>query len=65
MARQRVLEASGNLKVVQKLLNHASTQTTAEIYVDSDLDQLAETMAKVRADDAADNDDSESCQSSP
>jgi integrase/recombinase XerC len=64
-AGQRVLDATGNLKAVQKLLNHASIQTTADIYVDWDLDQLAETMAKVLADDAADSDDSESFQSSP
>ena len=64
-AGQRVLDASGNLKAVQKLLNHSSIQVTADIYVDWDLDQLAETMAKVPADDAADNDDGESFQSSP
>jgi integrase len=64
-AGQRVLDATGNLKAAQKLLNHASIQTTADIYGDWDLDQLAETMARVLADDAADNDDSESFQSSP
>jgi site-specific recombinase XerC len=64
-AGQRVLDATGNLKAVQKLLNHASIQTTADIYVDWDLDQLAETMTKVLADDDADSADSESFQSSP
>lgn len=47
-AGQRVLdETKGNLKAAQKLLGHASMQTTADIYVDWDLDQLAETMREV------------------
>jgi len=48
-AGQRVLDATGNLKAAQKLLGHASIQTTADIYLDWDLDQLAETMRAVRA----------------
>jgi integrase len=46
-AGQRVLDKTGNLKAVQKLLGHASIQTTADIYVDWDLDALALTMAQV------------------
>jgi integrase len=32
---------------IQKLLGHSSIQTTADIYVDWDIDQLRETMAQV------------------
>jgi integrase/recombinase XerC len=46
-AGQRVLDATGNLKAVQKLLGHASIQTTADIYTDWDIEQLAETMRDV------------------
>jgi integrase len=45
--RQRVLDATGNLEAVQKLLGHASIQTTGDIYADWDIDQLAATMADV------------------
>jgi integrase len=51
-AGQRVLDKTGNLKATQKLLGHESIQTTADIYVDSDIDQLAETMLEVIPDDA-------------
>jgi site-specific recombinase XerC len=51
-AGQRVLDATGgNLKAAQKLLGHASIQTTGDIYTDWDLDQLAVTMAEVLAED--------------
>jgi integrase len=50
-AGQRVLDATGNLKAVQKLLGHASIQTTGDIYADWDIDQLAATMADVLASD--------------
>jgi integrase len=50
-AGQRVLDATGNLKAVQKLLGHASIQTTGDIYADWDIDQLAATMADVLAGD--------------
>ncbi len=50
-AGQRVLDATGNLKAVQKLLGHASIQTTGDIYADWDINQLAATMADVLADD--------------
>jgi site-specific recombinase XerC len=43
-AGQNVLDKTGNLKAVQKLLGHASIQTTADIYTDWDIDQLAETL---------------------
>jgi integrase/recombinase XerC len=46
-AGQRVLDATGNLKAVQRLLGHASIQTTGDVYADWDLDQLARTMADV------------------
>jgi integrase/recombinase XerC len=46
-AGQRVLDATGNLKAVQKLLGHASIQTTGDVYADWDIDQLARTMADV------------------
>jgi integrase/recombinase XerC len=50
-AGQRVLDYSGNLKAVQKLLGHASMNTTADIYVDWDDEQLAKTMADVLLED--------------
>jgi integrase len=50
-AGQRVLDHTGNLKAVQKLLGHASMQTTADVYVDWDDDQLAKTMAAVLDDE--------------
>ena len=43
-AGQRMLDKTGNLKAVQKLLGHSSIQTTADIYTDWDIDQLAETL---------------------
>jgi site-specific recombinase XerC len=48
-AGQTVLDRTGNLKAVQKLLGHASITTTADIYTDWDIDQLAETMRQVVA----------------
>lgn len=50
-AGQRVLDSTGNLKAVQKLLGHASIQTTGDIYADWDIDQLAQTMADVLGDE--------------
>ncbi len=50
-AGQRVLDKTENLKAVQKLLGHSSIQTTADIYTDWDIDQLAETMREVLAQD--------------
>ncbi|HSZ13319.1 MAG TPA: hypothetical protein VK790_04715 [Solirubrobacteraceae bacterium] len=55
-----MLDATGNLKAVQKLLGHASIQTTGDIYADWDIDQLATTMADVLA---ADEDDDETADS--
>jgi site-specific recombinase XerC len=46
-AGQRVLDRTGNLKAVQKLLGHSSIQTTGGIYADWDIDQLATTTAQV------------------
>lgn len=46
-AGQRVLDKSGNLKAVQRLLGHASISTTADVYTDWDIDQLADTMQEV------------------
>ncbi len=50
-AGQRVLDATGNLKAVQKLLGHASIQTTGDVYADWDQEQLAATLAAVLADE--------------
>jgi integrase len=50
-AGQRVLDSTGNLKAVQKLLGHASIQTTGDIYADWYIDQLAATMAEVLSED--------------
>jgi len=50
-AGQTMLDRTGNLKAVQKLLGHASIQTTADTYVDWDLDQLAASLADVYRED--------------
>ena len=50
-AGQRVLDRTGNLKAVQKLLWHSSIQTTGEIYADRDIDQLRATLIDVMADE--------------
>jgi integrase len=46
-AGQHVLDETGNLKAVQKLLGHSSITTTADIYTDWDIDQLEATMRQV------------------
>lgn len=43
-AGQRLLDSSGNLKAVQKLLMHSSIATTADTYTDWDDDQLAASL---------------------
>jgi len=43
-AGQRVLDETGNLKAAQKLLGHASMQTTGDHYTDWDIAQLETTM---------------------
>lgn len=50
-AGQRVLDKTGNLKAVQKLLGHTSIQTTADVYTDWDVDALTATMVAVLAED--------------
>jgi len=50
-AGQRVLDATGNLKAVQKLLGHASIQTTGDIYTDWDDAALAVTLEQVLEDE--------------
>lgn len=51
-AGQRLLDHSGNLKAVQKLLGHASISTTADVYVDWDLDQLTASLADALKNDS-------------
>lgn len=53
-AGQRVLEGTnGNLVAVKELFGHASIQTTADRYLDWEIDKLATTMRQVReAEDA-------------
>lgn len=46
-AGQALLDATGNLKAVQKLLRHKSMLTTADVYVDWQLDQLAASLEEV------------------
>ncbi len=43
-AGQKVLDATGNLKAVQKLLGHESISTTGDVYTDWDTEQLAESL---------------------
>jgi integrase/recombinase XerC len=50
-AGQSLLDATGNLKAVQKLLRHKSMMTTADVYVDWDLDQLAQSLAEALRED--------------
>lgn len=46
-AGQRVLDATGDLKLAQRLLGHASIQTTGDIYVDYDNATFAAKLADV------------------
>jgi len=48
---QRVLDATGNLKAVQKLLGHESISTTGDVYTDWDVEQLAESLLEAVQDD--------------
>ncbi len=50
-AGQSVLDKTGNLKAVQKLLGHSSITTTGDIYTDWDIDQLEQTMREVVGED--------------
>jgi integrase len=50
-AGQRVLDATGDLKLTQRLLGHASIQTTGDTYVDYDNAAFAAKMADVLRDD--------------
>lgn len=50
-AGQRVLDMTGDLKLVQQFLGHASIQTTGDIYVDYDVDQVAARLADVLRDE--------------
>lgn len=50
-AGQRVLDATGDLKLTQRVLGHASIQTTGDIYVDYDNAQLAAKLADVLSED--------------
>jgi site-specific recombinase XerC len=52
-AGQNVLDKTGNLKAVQKLLGHKSIMTTADIYTDWDDDQLTRSMAETYPDEEA------------
>ena len=46
-----MIDVTGNLKAVQKLLGHESIRTTGDIYTDWDIEQLAETLPEA-VDDA-------------
>ncbi len=50
-AGQRVLDNTGNIKAVQKLLGHASIRTTGDLYTDWDISQLEATLTDVLADE--------------
>lgn len=60
-AGQRVLDQTGDLKLVQKLLGHESIRTTGDIYVDYDIQQWAERLRHAHELEA----DEESFRSSP
>lgn len=46
-AGQRLLDSTGNLKAVQRQLRHSSLITTADTYVNWDLDQLTVSVAEM------------------
>ena len=50
-AGQRVLDTSGNLVAVQRLMRHKQISTTADTYLDWDLDQLTVTLAAALEED--------------
>jgi site-specific recombinase XerC len=50
-AGQRVLDNTGNIKAVQKLLGHASIRTTGDLYTDWDINQLEATLTEVLDDE--------------
>ena len=50
-AGQRVLDATRNLKAVQRLLGHESISTTGDVYTDWDVEQLAESLLEAVQDD--------------
>lgn len=50
-AGQRVLDKTGDLKLVQKMLGHASISTTADTYVDYDLEQVGRRLKLVHEED--------------
>ena len=50
-AGQQMLDATGNLKAVQRLLMHADIGTTGNIYVDMDEEQLAAALLRVLEED--------------
>jgi site-specific recombinase XerC len=50
-AGQRVLDSTGNIKAVQKLLGHASIRTTGDLYTDWDITQLEATLTEVLDDE--------------
>jgi integrase/recombinase XerC len=50
-AGQRVLDATGDLKLVQKLLGHESIRTTGDIYVDYDIEAWAAKLGAVLSQD--------------
>jgi integrase/recombinase XerC len=49
-AGQNLLDSTGNLKAVQKLLGHESIMTTADVYTDWDMDRLAQSLADMLQD---------------
>ena len=46
-AGQRLLDSTGNLKAVQRQLRHKSLLTTADVYLDWDLDQLSRSLEQM------------------
>jgi site-specific recombinase XerC len=50
-AGQRMLDSTGNLKAVQQLLGHADIRTTADVYVDWDIQALEASMKEVLEDE--------------
>lgn len=56
-AGQRILDQTGDLKLVQRVLGHASIQTTGDIYVDYDIDQWATKLAEAHRRETAEEDE--------
>lgn len=64
-AGQRVLDGTGNLKAAQRLLGHASIQTTGDVYTEWDSENLRGTMESLEEDEETCRSDSRETEAAP